>query len=428
MHSFSRLAVSKCCLQLLMVLLLIGVGTSINAQPVSQQGLLDATDFDFKTGRLPLNGDWRYFENRLTDPKEAFTSKSIFNYFPKVWNETQASGQGFATYAIQVVVPTQLETLAIEIPQIYSAYQLWVNGTLTAVNGTVGRTLAETKPQWLPQTVSFTKPADTLEIVMQIANFQHHLGGSKDAIYLGSGELLQHHRSMALNSNLTESLCLAFLGITFLVLYLVTEKKKIVIYFALLCITWAIRSMFSNLYTFISFVPDFNWTVMVKIEYVTLFFTMIWAILFLSRVFTKEDNKIVKYLLVGSNSLFITFAILTSPVSFTRYLPVYLSFCAILLLYAAILVIKALINERLGAGFLTFIVLLGVGIFSYDVFSYEGLFTYNPIVFSVGYITIFTLMAVVLLLHLGIIKSKPKHSNGLTFNDLYKGDNPLSKY
>ena len=119
---------------------------------------------------------------------------------------------------------------------------------------------------------------------------------------------------------------------------------------------------------------------------------------------------------------------LTPPVAFTRWLPVYISFCAILLIYAMVLVLKALINERLGANFLTISVLLGVGIFGYDVFAYEGFFTYNPIVFSAGYIIIFTLMAVVLLLHLGIIKSKPQPSSKLTFNDLYKEDNPLTKY
>ena len=92
-----------------------------------------------------------------------------------------------------------------------------------------------------------------------------------------------------------------------------------------------------------------------------------------------------------------------------------------------VLVLKALINERLGANFLTISVLLGVGIFGYDVFAYEGFFTYNPIVFSAGYIIIFTLMAVVLLLHLNIIKSKAKASGGLTFDDLYKDDDRLTK-
>ncbi len=428
MISYYRSPTSKFKFHFLFVLLFIGVVTSVTAQPTSQQGFLDARNFDFKNGRLPLNGEWRYFENQLLSPKEVLSSKNTFGYFSKVWNETKNSGQGYATYALQIVVTAQTETLALEIPQIYSCYQLWINGNLTAVNGTVGKTLAETIPQWMPQTISFTRPLDTLDIVIQIANFHHHKGGSKDPIYLGSSELLQHHRSMATGSNLTESLLLGLVGIIFLVIYLSTKKKKIIIYFALLCFTWSIRAVFSNLYTFISIFPDFNWNAMIKIEYVTLFLTMIWAILFLSRVFSKEDNKIIKYLLVGSNSLFITYAILTPPVAFTRWLPVYISFCAILLIYAMVLVLKALINERLGANFLTISVLLGVGIFGYDVFAYEGFFTYNPIVFSAGYIIIFTLMAVVLLLHLGIIKSKPQPSSKLTFNDLYKEDNPLTKY
>lgn len=421
-------SISKFRFHFLLVLLLIGVKTSIIAQPASQQGLLDGTNFDFKNDRLPLSGEWLYFEDQLISPAEAFSSKNAFSYFPQVWNEIKKSGQGYATHALQVIVPMQTETLALEIPQIYSSYKVWVNEKLIATNGTVGRTLAETIPQWMPQTVSFSTDSDTLKIVIQIANFHHHKGGSKDPIYLGSGELLQHHRSLAIGSNVIESLLLGFLGVVFLILYLITAKKKIIIYFALLCLTWSVRAVFSNLYTFISFVPDFNWILMIKIEYVTLFFTMIWAILFLGRVFPKEDNKIIKYLLVGSNILFITYAILTSPVSFTRWLPVYLSFCGILLIYAAFLVLKALVNERLGAAFLTISILLGVGIFTYDVFAFEGFFTYNPIVFSAGYIIIFSLMAVVLLLHLNIIKSKPQPSNSLSFNDLYKGDNPLSKY
>ena len=412
----------------LLVLLLIGVEPSIMAQPTSQQGLLDARSFNLKNDRLPLTGEWLYFENQLISATEVFSTKNAFSYFPKVWNETKNSGQGYATYGLQVLVPTQTEPLALEIPQIYSSYQVWVNGKLTAVNGTVGKTLDETVPQWMPQTVSFSNSSDTLEIVIQIANFHHHKGGSKDTIYLGSSELLQQHRSLAVGSTIIESLVLGFLGVGFLILYVITSKKKIIIYFALLCLTWALRAVFSNLYTFISFVPDFNWTIMIKIEYVTLFLTMIWAILFLGRVLPKEDNTIIKYLLVGSNSLFITYAILTSPVSFTRWLPVYLLFCAILLIYAAFLVLKALVNERLGSSFLTFSILLGVGIFSYDVFVFEGFFSYNPIVFCAGYIIIFSLMAVVLLLHLNIIKSKPQHSNSLSFSDLFKEDNPSSKY
>ncbi|MBK5277274.1 MAG: 7TM-DISM domain-containing protein [Bacteroidia bacterium] len=411
----------------LIVLVFMGVETSIVAQPKSQHGVLDSRSFSLEHDKLALNGDWGYFENQFVQPIDAFSLRSSFIEFPNVWNKTNKSGQGYATYCLKVILAKQTDSLAIEMPQVYSSYQLWVNGKLIGVNGKVGKTLAETVPQWLPQTVAFSNSSDTLEIVLQISNFNHHKGGIKDPIYLGSSELLKYQHSIAFGSNITESILLGTVGIIFLVLYLNTKKKKIIIYFALFCITWAIRGMFSNLYTFISFYPDFNWNVMVKIEYITLFLTMIWGILFLGRVLVKETNKSIKYLLVGSNVFFIIYALIMSPALFTKGLPIYLSFSGFLIIYSTILILKALINERLGAGFLTVSILLGICIFSYDIFTYEGFFTHYPIIFSVGYILIFSLMAVVLLLHLNIIKSKPRASNRLTFDDLYNGDNSLTK-
>ena len=412
---------------IILLLLVIGHGMFLQAQPTLQQGFLDTRNFDFKSDKLALSGEWLFFDGQLVSPDDALSSPSTVAYLPQLWNESKSSGQGYATYLLQVIVSAQSEALALELPQFYSSYQLWVNGKLLAANGKVGKTRTETTPQWLPQTVSLAIPSDTLNIVIQVANFHHYKGGLKDPIYLGSNELLQHQRSLAVVSNLTESILLGFIGLIFLTLYLITAKKKIIIYFALLCLTWSIRVVFSNLYTFISFFPDFDWDLLVKIEYLTLFLTMIWAILFLGRVFSKEDNKIIKYLLVGSNVAFIMYSLLTDPISFTRWLPVYLSVCGLLLVYATVLVLRALINERLGAGFLTFSILLGIGIFSYDVFAYEGFFDFHPVVFGICYILIFLLMAVVLLMHLRIIKSKIKPSSRLTFNDLYK-DNPPAKF
>lgn len=94
MISYYRSPTSKFKFHFLIVLLFIGVVPSVTAQPTSQQGFLDARNFDFKNGRLPLNGEWRYFENQLLSPKEVLSSKNTFGYFSKVWNETKNSGQG----------------------------------------------------------------------------------------------------------------------------------------------------------------------------------------------------------------------------------------------------------------------------------------------------------------------------------------------
>ena len=59
-------------------------------------------------------------------------------------------------------------------------------------------------------------------------------------------------------------------------------------------------------------------------------------------------------------------------VLFTRWIAVYLSFCGILLVYSAVIVLRAWINQRTGSTYLTISILLGILVFGYDVYAYEG--------------------------------------------------------
>ncbi len=90
--------------------------------------------------------------------------------------------------------------------------------------------------------------------------------------------------------------------------------------------------------------------------------------------------------------------------------------------FGAYVVLRAWVNQRIGSTHLAFSIVLALLVFSYDVFSYKGYFDYNPLLFSICYIIIFSLMSVVLLLHLNIIKSKEKAVSMLTFKDLYKNN------
>ncbi len=191
-------------------------------------------------------------------------------------------------------------------------------------------------------------------------------------------------------------------------------------YFLLLCLTWALRSVFSNLYLAISYFPDFNWELMVKIEYLTLYLTMIWSILFLGRLFSHESSKIVKYFLVIGNIFFVVFTLVTPALTYTRWLPAYLALSVILIIYALVIVIMALINDRAGVQSVVVGVLLGLVLFAYDVIAYEGFLRYNAVIFSIGYLVIFSMLGVALLFHLRIFKSTSQADSVLTFDDLYK--------
>ena len=395
---------------------------SINlpGQILAKEGLLDARSVDFNSKRISLGGQWLWKDGKLIDPQNPELQNCTSTTFPKLWNDVRQGGigQGVATYTLTILLPSDINELAIEIPQIYSSYSLWVNAVLLATNGKVGLTEESTIPQWKPQTISFIA-SDTLKLVLQIANFHHNKGGCKDLIYLGSKETMLSKSNRSTSGKFVECCTLLIISLGFFLVFLRGNKKKVIIYFALLCSTWSIRSAFSNEYLAIQMISDFNWNAMIRIEYITLYLTMIWSILFISRLFASESNAVVKYILVILNAVFVVFTVFNSPLLFTKMLALYLVTSGILLAYALLVIVRAYINERAGAVFLTVSSLLGIVIFTYDIFAYEGIFSFNSVLLSVAYLGMFSMLGLALLLHLGIIKKAKSTSGTLSYKDLY---------
>jgi hypothetical protein len=411
---------------LLLIILLITTSRTFGQTelPLIKDGFLDARLLDLTNQRLKLRGTWIWYDSQLLAPNEVKNAKGVSVEFPKIWNEVRANknGQGYATYSVNILLPTNIATFGLDIPEPYCSYRLWANGDLISQHGQVGTSKETTTPVWYSTAVPFKKPkGDTLKLVLQIANFHHYKGGVKNDFYLGGESLILSKRSNATISTLIECGTLFVMGFTFLLLFF-QQKKKIVIYFALFCLTWSLRSVLSNDYVFFQYFPDFNWTLAIRFEYLTLYLTMIWCILFLSRLFINESYPAAKHVLVTINIAFILFTLLTPTVLFTQWLFVYLAVAGILLLYGAIIVIRASINERVGSTFLVLTMLMGVVAFGYDILTYQGLFSFNAFLLSSEYIITFLLMAFALLLHLNVIKSKPKTTNILTYAELYKDD------
>lgn len=385
--------------------------------PQLDQGLLDLRLWNFAEHKIALTGYWSFYENELMVNPQG-NSKQV--YFPEVFAKSGHENTHIATYSATIFLPDNTDKLAFEIPQLYSSYILFVNGKAVAENGKPGTSKETTTPQWRPQVVSFNHASDTLHIVLQIANFYHYNGGAKQPIYLGSASMLEGQHTIAMNSNLAECLILFVLGIAFFVIYYVRqEKKKITLYFSLLCVSWAVRSIFSNNYLFIDYFPHFDWTWMVRIEYITLYSMLIWAVLFFSRLFPTESSKIIKYILVGVNCVFIAETLIMPPIFFTKWILIYLVVAALLLIHSTVITIRALLNERAGVWYLVISLVLGLMLFTYDMFVFEGFFQYyDAFLFSVGYIVIFILMAIALFYHLKIFKSEGG-SGTLTFDELY---------
>ena len=391
----------------------------------AHKGVLVLHGWDFyEQGPANLAGEWEFYMSELITPAEfAAQVRPPQDYidFPSTWNEHSKSlrpGQGYATYRLKAVVNSP-RTFALELPHLYSNYNLWINAKLIATNGTVGTSEKTSIPQWLPQTVSFKAERDTLDIVLQASNFHHAKGGIREPILLGDKQALLFKRQIAVISNIALFGALILIALCFVFVFLFSKNEASTLYAAALTLTWGLRSVFSNRYIANSFFPDFPWELCLKIEYLTLYLMMIWAILFLASIFKNDVNAAFKYLFCGFNGVFIGLTLFFKASFYTQFLPVYLSFCVALLVYIIYVLIRALVYEREGVWFMISCLFLGVILFSYDIFSYQVLATFNPIIINLGYLAMFILMAAGIMYQLGFMKKSANAGNMLTYEDLY---------
>jgi hypothetical protein len=402
-----------------LIVVSFGYASGVLAQPKDIE-VLDATSWDL-SARISLKGKWTVIEEKLVPPDSvsSFYAKSAVS-FPLLWNELRlnGSGSGCATYALNVLLPSTEESLALEIPQLYSSYKLWVNGEELGAAGNVAATTNASVPKWVYQTFSFT-PKDTVRIVLQIANFHHHKGGAAQPIYLGSQRTVHTHFAWSMGSTVLQIVFLLLEGL-FFVFYYRRSRKRIILYFALLCLTWSVRSLFSNLYPITFFLPDFDWTWLVRIEYITLYLAVIWAALFLHELFDDMTNVIMTYLPVLINVCFLLFTLATSPLMFTRWISLYLGIAALVILHGVILTVRALLIERRGSGLLMSSICIGILLFGYDIAAYHTAIPYNIVFMNLGYIVIFLLTTIALLYHLRVLKGS-QEKEIWTLKDMFPG-------
>jgi len=393
------------------------VAFAVHAQSnlTAKEGLLDTRTHDFSKASLKLDGEWEFFQNQLVEP---FQVKSQTSYveFPHYWNESEA--QGFATFRLKIVANRDISEFSLDIPQLYSAYTLWVNGTVVAKNGKVGVDRLSTEPQWLPQVVSFRGGVDTLHLTLQIANFYHSTGGIKNPIYLGTPERLLTMQSNSFMVNLILLGVLTFIGIFFLSIYAFVKREGSVLYFSLVCLTWALRSIFSEQYLAIHWMPWFDWELALKIEYVTLYLTMAWGISFIANLYPLDTNRIVKRVLLYPNFLFVFLTLATPAILYTRFLEVYLVLAGALLLYAVIVILRAMLFERYGAWFSIFGVISLVAAFSYNYLSYQGVVEFSPAAFYTAYLVFFFFLAIALAYQLSPRANERNYTESLSLDDM----------
>ncbi|WP_247233025.1 ATP-binding protein [Telluribacter sp. SYSU D00476] len=368
--------------------------------PRAEQGVLDLRNSELDDKGLQLGGEWKLYWNRL------LTSASPTEYheyvpFPKLWAHTTWKQQpvptkGYATYALDILLPTTSEPLALYLPEAYSAYALYANGNLIAQNGEPGISAETTTPYWSQQVVPVTPSTDTLRLTLQVANFHHAKGGPYKHIRIGYLSALQAAQQVNYALDIFLAGCLFMGGLFFLGLYLFGHHEKSNLYFSLFSILYSYRVVGTKQYALHTFFPHLDWSLTLHFEYLSLFLSILMFTLYTYKLYPKDINKYIVRFMAGSCISFALATLLLPTTLFTQLIIPFLVLMAVGIPYTFYVYWVAARNHRPGARYALMSTWALLFIFVVIMLEYFRIATPGKLILFVGYIGFFFLQSLIL--------------------------------
>jgi len=372
----------------LLVLVLFFSGCATQTQPpLAVKGVLDLTSWDFKKdGSITFNGEWEFYWRKLHSPDRFVSGKipdsSGFIALPRTWNGFELKGEtlgaeGFATFRLQVKLPSQCGIKAVRIPNQSSAYTLWINGEIVAKNGRVGTGRETEIPQYLLQESPISVQSRNLDVVLQVSNFSHRKGGVWHPIRLGTVQQIRDRHNYQWVLDLSLLGCFLIMALYHTGLFLLRRNDPSPILFAAITGFFAIRVLLTgNVYLTILF-PDLPWEWQYTMELLSVTLAPPVFMLFFASLFPQLVWRTVLLPVCGVGGLFSLVAVF-SPARISSHVVMPNQAVLLLALVTIIAVlVRAVRGKESGAG----ILLGGFGLLFLAIF--HDILTANKVIYNI---------------------------------------------
>lgn len=280
------------------ILIIIGVSALAKSQPPeAQNGILDLRKYDLsKNGPVELDGEWQFAWRKFVSNTNSVDTDSIIWINMKVpgnWNGKEYQGKlipsyGYATYRLRIYLNSRIENLAFKITHIRTAYRFYLNGTLIDEIGQIGKSRENSVPKLFPTILSAESNSDTLEIIIQVSNFDFRSGGISNSIVMGGVRDITDLRQKYLLITIFLFGGVLIVGGYHIGLFLLRRKDTSPLMFGIFTLVFALRILVTDEYYLLHLFPNLGYEFVLKLEYLTMYIAYPLFLLFVRSLFKKE--------------------------------------------------------------------------------------------------------------------------------------------
>lgn len=315
----------------------------------AKNGVLDLRDINFEEHNyIEMSGEWGLYWNKFLKPEKVPDNPSTFVSFPHMWmgseiNNETLPGEGHATYTLKIKVNEEsLSThKGLYVPLIYNASKLWINGKLVSQIGEIGMSSKDERPTYNPQVITLDLDKPEFDLVLQVSNYSSRKGGIWGEFLFGNAEELI---SMAEKRMLKEMFIiggLTFFGFYHFVVYILRRTDRAALYFGILCLLIALRTLIVGEVILTDLLPNFSWEWHRKIEYWTISIAFPVFLLFLNATFLNYIKKSILQMFIFISLLYSLFVLFTPAKVFSYTINFYQLIMTAMMLYVLFELTKA---------------------------------------------------------------------------------------
>lgn len=208
--------------------------------PKARDGIL-ALDKDSLVAHpvLFLVNDWEYYANQLLRPEDFVNSPPVpdqymfigqFGGFEK-WNNGHPHGS--ASYRLRIQIPEELRTYTLELPEVFSAYRLYINGKQVAQMGEPAP--EQYRPETGNRTVSIEADGE-IELLFAVSDYSHFYSGMVYPPAFGEPRAVENllHARLFFRSVLCAAALTA--GLLSALISLLSRKNALAALYGILCL------------------------------------------------------------------------------------------------------------------------------------------------------------------------------------------------
>jgi diguanylate cyclase (GGDEF)-like protein len=320
----------------LLALLLLGILGDfglLNRNVMVEGGKLDLSHYrydDFMP--LLLQGEWQFYPMQTVEDLESGEPPVLLSPSGSWSSYVGPDGElmesfGYGVYRLQVTLPGP-GCYSLLFGDVYTAYQVYINGNMTAEVGAYSTSAENHAPRFLNTLVPFNITDVQADIIIAVSNYTHNTGGLAVVPVLGLAKSI--HRIYSLRSGLP----LFFSGIMliaallFLFYYSAVNPDRAIIYFALFSISMAIKTLITST-AILSFFPNLPAGLLLKAEYLSVATAFLSFFLYSRYAYPEIAGRLFYRLFVMGSFLYMLVVLFSPPRVFSGVLFAYALFVGI---------------------------------------------------------------------------------------------------